>query len=182
MNMANLYQPNLMVFFSSIFSDKFDLAKAVVSTLSRSYQSLPYSCSLKFFMYISFQTYSLAANSTQPPSNDELMHLISLCSKKHTQLTKEAAMGQGFDRHLFCLRRLAENNNISCNIFEDPSYEVINHNIISTSTLSSPAVWAGGFGPVVKDGYGIGCVKYFVLKEIETRKYCMFMLQVCHKG
>lgn len=69
-------------------------------------------------------------------------------------------MGQGFDRHLFCLKRLANQNNISCNIFEDPSYSDINYNIISTSTLSSPAVWAGGFGPVVKDGYGIGYVNY----------------------
>lgn len=33
---------------------------------------------------------------------------------------------------------------------------MINHNILSTSTLSSPVVLAGGFGPVVNDGYGIG--------------------------
>lgn len=32
----------------------------------------------------------------------------------------------------------------------------INHNILSTSTLSSPAVNMGGFGPVVPDGFGIG--------------------------
>lgn len=80
---------------------------------------------------------------------------MSECSKKHGQLTKEAAMGQGFDRHLYALRLLAEKNNISCNIFEDPAYVNLNHNIISTSTLSSPAVWAGGFGPVVRDGLGI---------------------------
>lgn len=32
---------------------------------------------------------------------------------------------------------------------------MINHNILSTSTLSSPVVIAGGFGPVVEDGFGI---------------------------
>lgn len=67
-------------------------------------------------------------------------------------------MGQGFDRHLYALRCLAEKANVSCNIFEDPAYATLNYNIISTSTLSSPAVWAGGFGPVVKDGLGIAYV------------------------
>jgi len=32
----------------------------------------------------------------------------------------------------------------------------LNHNILSTSTLSSPAIVLGGFGPVVRDGFGIG--------------------------
>ena len=32
----------------------------------------------------------------------------------------------------------------------------MNHNILSTSTLQSPSIAAGGFGPVVKDGYGLG--------------------------
>lgn len=40
-------------------------------------------------------------------------------------------------------------------IFQDPAYAAINHNIISTSTLTSPSVRAGGFGPVVKDGFGV---------------------------
>ena len=41
-------------------------------------------------------------------------------------------------------------------IFTDPAYSAINHNILSTSTLSSPAVLIGGFAPVVPDGYGVG--------------------------
>lgn len=67
-------------------------------------------------------------------------------------------MGQGFDRHLFALRTAAERIRILENfdLFKDPAYARINHNIISTSTLSSNALHAGGFGPVVKDGYGIG--------------------------
>lgn len=97
----------------------------------------------------------MAVNSGKKPSVSELKHLLVECSKKHGQLTKEAAMGQGFDRHLYALRLLAEKTNTSCNIFEDPAYINLNHNIISTSTLSSPAVWAGGFGPVVRDGLGI---------------------------
>ncbi|XP_076246066.1 carnitine palmitoyltransferase 2 isoform X2 [Calliopsis andreniformis] len=90
-------------------------------------------------------------------SMSELKQLIIKCSKVHTALTKDAAMGQGFDRHLFALKKIWENSNSpKPAIFEDPSYEYINNNILSTSTLSSPAVFAGGFGPVVQNGYGIG--------------------------
>lgn len=64
--------------------------------------------------------------------------------------------GQGFDRHLFALRKLAEKSGKNPDIFKDPAYQMINHNILSTSTLSSPVVIAGGFGPVVDDGFGIG--------------------------
>lgn len=82
--------------------------------------------------------------------------MISECSRIHSQLTREAAMGQGFDRHLFALKKFADKTNTLCNIFEDPNYSLMNHTILSTSTLSSPAIFAGGFGPVVKEGLGIG--------------------------
>ncbi|XP_054005673.1 carnitine O-palmitoyltransferase 2, mitochondrial [Hylaeus anthracinus] len=90
-------------------------------------------------------------------SNSELKQLIINCSNVHNKLTKEAAMGQGFDRHLFALKKIWEQSSApKPAIFEDPAYDNINHNILSTSTLSSPAVIAGGFGPVVNNGYGIG--------------------------
>ncbi|KAJ8277890.1 hypothetical protein GJAV_G00081310 [Gymnothorax javanicus] len=38
---------------------------------------------------------------------DQLLGMLTDCSKYHGQLTKEAAMGQGFDRHLFAMRYLA---------------------------------------------------------------------------
>lgn len=65
-------------------------------------------------------------------------------------------LGQGFDRHLFALRRISEKSGSTKSaIFQDPAYDTLNHNILSTSTLSSPDVMVGGFGPVVSDGYGI---------------------------
>uniref|UniRef100_G3NIA5 Carnitine O-palmitoyltransferase 2, mitochondrial n=1 Tax=Gasterosteus aculeatus aculeatus TaxID=481459 RepID=G3NIA5_GASAC len=79
-------------------------------------------------------------------SVEQLQAMLSECSKYHGQLTKEAAMGQGFDRHLFPLHGL----------YTDPAYAAINHNILSTSTLTSPAVSLGGFAPVVPDGFGVG--------------------------
>ena len=41
-------------------------------------------------------------------------------------------------------------------IFQDETYAKMNHNIVSTSTLASPAVRIGAFGPVVQDGFGLG--------------------------
>ncbi|XP_068782099.1 carnitine O-palmitoyltransferase 2, mitochondrial-like isoform X2 [Struthio camelus] len=65
--------------------------------------------------------------------------------------------GNGFDRHLFALKHLAvSRGEPTPDFFLDTAYQKINHNIISTSTLQSPAVNLGGFGPVVSDGFGIG--------------------------
>nr|XP_060629517.1 carnitine O-palmitoyltransferase 2, mitochondrial isoform X1 [Anolis sagrei ordinatus] len=87
----------------------------------------------------------------------ELQQMIAECSRYHNQLTREAAMGQGFDRHLYGLRCLAESRGTPLpDFYQDQAYAHINHNIISTSTLSSPAVSMGGFGPVVPDGFGVG--------------------------
>ncbi|XP_071343387.1 carnitine O-palmitoyltransferase 2, mitochondrial [Trachinotus anak] len=90
-------------------------------------------------------------------SVEQLRAMLNECSKYHGQLTKEAAMGQGFDRHLFALRYLANSKGQALHsLYTDPAYAAINHNILSTSTLTSPAVNLGGFAPVVPDGFGVG--------------------------
>ncbi|XP_030372411.1 carnitine O-palmitoyltransferase 2, mitochondrial [Scaptodrosophila lebanonensis] len=91
------------------------------------------------------------------PSASELRAMIDKCSSVHGQLTKEAAMGQGFDRHLFALKNIAQLEGLSLpKLYETEAYKRINYNIISTSTLGSDALLAGSFGPVVRDGLGIG--------------------------
>ncbi|XP_045131359.1 carnitine O-palmitoyltransferase 2, mitochondrial-like isoform X2 [Portunus trituberculatus] len=100
-----------------------------------------------------------AIAQAQPPSHSELKNLLNECSKMHGSLTKEAAMGQGFDRHLFALRKLAEASGSPMpDIFTDPAYAKINHIIISTSTLPSEEISFGGFAPVVSDGFGVGYI------------------------
>lgn len=86
----------------------------------------------------------------------EMRKSLEECSAVHSQLVKEAAMGQGFDRHLFALRQIASEQGQLPELYTDPAYSFINHNILSTSTLVSPSVRFGGFAPVVPDGYGIG--------------------------
>lgn len=62
--------------------------------------------------------------------------------------------GKGFDRHLFALKCLAEGDSVP--FFKDPSYNKLNNIILSTSTLATPSIAFGGFGPVNDDSYGIG--------------------------
>ncbi|KYO19374.1 spermatogenesis-associated protein 9 [Alligator mississippiensis] len=90
-------------------------------------------------------------------SIEDLQRMIMECSKYHSQLTKEAAMGQGFDRHLFSLSYLAMSKGMPLpDFYQDQAYVQLNHNILSTSTLTSPAVQFGGFAPVVPNGFGVG--------------------------
>ncbi|KAG7251637.1 hypothetical protein CRUP_021053, partial [Coryphaenoides rupestris] len=75
-------------------------------------------------------------------SAGQLLELLKECSRYHGQLTKEAAMAwpraKGQALH---------------ELYRDPAYGAINHNVLSTSTLTSPAVSLGGFAPVVPDGF-----------------------------
>uniref|UniRef100_A0A8D2JFK3 Choline/carnitine acyltransferase domain-containing protein n=1 Tax=Varanus komodoensis TaxID=61221 RepID=A0A8D2JFK3_VARKO len=78
---------------------------------------------------------------------------------EHDRINKHTSYisGQGFDRHLFALKYLVQRRGGRIpNFYNDEAYKSINHIIISTSTLSSPAIHHGGFGPVVPDGFGIG--------------------------
>ncbi|XP_044770452.1 carnitine O-palmitoyltransferase 2, mitochondrial isoform X2 [Neomonachus schauinslandi] len=78
------------------------------------------------------------------------------CSEAFVREPSQHSAGQGFDRHLFALRYLAAAKGIVLpELYLDPAYGQINHNILSTSTLTSPAVNIGGFAPVVPDGFGI---------------------------
>ena len=66
-------------------------------------------------------------------------------------------MGQGFDRHLFGLKYMAQRLHRPYDeVFTDPIYEQMGHFVLSTSTLSTDTIYFGGFGPVVRDGFGVG--------------------------
>ncbi|CAJ0930931.1 unnamed protein product, partial [Mesorhabditis belari] len=86
-----------------------------------------------------------------------IQELLKKCSDVHSQLVKEASMGQGFDRHLLGLRITAERLNRSVpEFFKDATYNRMGHFVLSTSTLSTETIVFGGFGPVVTDGFGVG--------------------------
>ncbi|ETL50117.1 hypothetical protein L916_00604 [Phytophthora nicotianae] len=96
-------------------------------------------------------------------SDNEKVAALRAAVKKHSELTKNGVMGQGFDRHLFALRAMAELQGMDVPEFYTlPAHQIMSKIILSTSTLSSPALEGGSFGPVNEDCYGIG---YGIEKE-----------------
>lgn len=93
-----------------------------------------------------------AGNASKEEKTAAMLKAIS----RHGQITKNAMTGKGMDRHLFVLHRIAEEQKVDSAFFNDETYAVLNKIILSTSTLSSPALYTGGFGPVNQDCYGIG--------------------------
>ncbi|CAD5225660.1 unnamed protein product [Bursaphelenchus xylophilus] len=86
-----------------------------------------------------------------------LLERFKHCSETHSKLVKLGAMGQGFDRHLLGLKITAERNNLPIpQFFNSDVYKYMNSFEVSTSTLSTEAIVFGGFGAVVRNGYGIG--------------------------
>lgn len=82
---------------------------------------------------------------------------INTSCNKHNQLTKEAAMGLGFDRHLFALKQASlEISNEIPAFFNSKTYNLMNSIVLSTSTLNCDALQFGGFAPVTPKGFGIG--------------------------
>ena len=72
-----------------------------------------------------------------------------------------ALKGQGMDRHLFVLRALAleeagGDESRLPSFFKDVAWSTLSNIILSTSTLPSPALKGGGFGPVGPDCYAVG--------------------------
>lgn len=91
----------------------------------------------------------------------------------HTKLTKECSQGLGQDRHLYALyclikRQLAgelpgndqnwPKDNKMPEIFTDKGYEILSRSILSTSNCGNPALRLFGFGPVDRDGFGLGYI------------------------
>jgi len=90
---------------------------------------------------------------------DVLNKLIREAVKAHVNRIKMCQSGKGVERHLYGLNKMYDlefNADESLDIFEDTAYRKLKHDFISTSGLGSENIRCFGFGPVVKDGYGIG--------------------------
>lgn len=99
--------------------------------------------------------------------------------KRHGQLTKEASMGEGQDRHLYALNSLIQREVRHAEdtgeeppkvpaLFQDPGYSTLGSSVLSTSNCGNPALRLFGFGPTTPEGYGIG----YIIKE-EGISVCM---------
>eukprot|EP00039_Didymoeca_costata_P028328 m.20685 g.20685 ORF g.20685 m.20685 type:complete len:657 (-) comp6920_c0_seq1:151-2121(-) len=121
----------------------------------------------------SIESDSFCKTMTSGSSNEkEKAEALKAAVAKHESLTKEALFGQGWDRHLFALKNLAEANGSVPDIFKDEAYTVLSNIILSTSTLASPALDGGGFGPTGPDCYAIG----YGSREVDGRSVTRFSL------
>jgi carnitine O-acetyltransferase len=122
----------------------------------------------------------------QSSTSAQKLDALRRATVEHSRLTKEAASGQGVDRHLFALKSIALRNNIPVPpFFRSEAWRLLNHTILSTSNCGNPALRLFGFGPVVSDGFGIGyiikddAISYSVSsKHRQTRRYVR-SLQLC---
>mmetsp|Transcript_9705 Transcript_9705/g.17087 ORF Transcript_9705/g.17087 Transcript_9705/m.17087 type:complete len:705 (+) Transcript_9705:168-2282(+) len=87
--------------------------------------------------------------------------LLRRAAKAHSAMTSLASKGQGVDRHLYalkCMWHKALPNDPLPQLFSCPGYQKLGVTILSTSNCGNPALKLFGFGPVSKDGIGIGYV------------------------
>ena len=125
------------------------------------------SCSTAHFKHGRTETIRAATSSTQKACKmfhvsrekyvlNDLRSAINESSQTHSVLVKEASLGQGFDRHWFALKKIAEKQGMNdVSIFKDHSYQIANHFILSTSLLFAGNITGGGYGPAVSDGFGL---------------------------
>jgi len=87
----------------------------------------------------------------------ELYSLLYKAVQSHNNLTREASVGKGFDRHFMGLKQLLRPGETH-KLFEDPLFAQSQIFKLSTSGLSAGDRFFGtGFGAPEKDGYGINC-------------------------
>lgn len=81
---------------------------------------------------------------------------LQKATSNHSKVSTDCKLGKGVDRHLYALNKYAERRNISPAIFNNAAWRTMQDIRLSTSTLSSPALDGGGFGPVSETAYSVG--------------------------
>jgi carnitine O-acetyltransferase len=87
-----------------------------------------------------------------------LLSLLRAACDAHSRNMKDAKAGAGCDRHLFGLASVANPTTEPAftSFFAQPAYAASSHWELSSSHCGSASLDFFGFGPVVKDGFGVG--------------------------
>ncbi|KAJ8521273.1 hypothetical protein ONZ45_g2023 [Pleurotus djamor] len=81
--------------------------------------------------------------------------LFDLATKKHITTAKYCGAGQGFDRHLFGLKKMLEEGEEIPALYSDPVFQRSSYWVLSTSAIFSKHFPVYGWGEVVPDGFGV---------------------------
>lgn len=102
------------------------------------------------------QAKAMCQTFSRPSTLAEREEAFRSAVSMHSSMAKHALLGQGWDRHLFALKVEAKRAGMAVPaIFQDKAYNVLSEIILSTSTLKTPSLESGGFGPVGPKCYGI---------------------------
>ena len=100
------------------------------------------------------------AEAMMPSSGASTADKVCLLQEAAAQLAllaKQVKMGQGFDRHLYALKCMAEDRGLSLSLFEDPAYAEINHLVLYPSKVDGGGCLTfGTYGPIELDGIATG--------------------------
>jgi carnitine O-acetyltransferase len=86
----------------------------------------------------------------------EHYRLMKRAVDAHIEYMRQAKQATAVDRHLLGLRMTAKGFGMKCDLFEDPAFTNSSRWLLSTSHCGSPSLKLFGFGPVEREGYGIG--------------------------
>ena len=86
--------------------------------------------------------------------------LLKVATTTQSGLARAAAAGEGIDRHLMMLAKIAREMNADdrahVGMFDDPLFARSTTWTLSTSNVAAPWLSRFGFGAVAEDGYGLG--------------------------
>lgn len=101
-------------------------------------------------------------------NNEERKKLLKIACDNHVLAYKNAMIGLGIDRHLFCLYVVSRGKNIPSKFLESVVSEPWKLSTSQTPTQQTGRIDynnnpdrispGGGFGPVTKDGYGVSYI------------------------
>eukprot|EP00796_Vickermania_ingenoplastis_P000760 gene760-403_t len=96
-----------------------------------------------------------AASTTK---REEVCAMVRSAAARHEEVIRAAAGGEGVDRHIRILQRLAEksHNEVGLSFFADPLYQTSTRFLMNTTELSRPWVRLVSVGPSDSRGCGIG--------------------------
>lgn len=98
---------------------------------------------------------------------EELAKLVRAAAERHTAVVQAAAAGEGVERHLLLLHRLAEErrNEEALSFFTDPMYQSSSRSLLQTAHFSRPWLSLAVLGPADSRSCGVG----ITVDKSETR-------------
>ena len=110
---------------------------------------------------------------------------LDKAGQSHIERIRECKKGHGIERHLFGLKKMHQHflpgKNLD-QVFHSPAYKSITRNFLSTSTSNSEGLLLAGYGPSIKEGYGLRYLIYndqvhFVLSSMADNKAFLLKLK-----